>query len=43
MLLSNTEIMIMTVEEHFEMLEQIHDDRFAKQYGFLRPYKGGRA
>jgi len=26
------------VEYYFEKLEQVHDDRFAKQYGFLRPY-----
>ena len=26
------------VEDHFEMLEQVYDDRFAKQYGFLRAY-----
>jgi len=26
------------VEDHFETLEQVYDDRFAKQYGFFRPY-----
>jgi len=26
------------VEDHFETLEQIYDDRFTKQYGFFRPY-----
>ena len=26
------------VEDHFERFEQVCDDRFAKQYGFLRPY-----
>ena len=26
------------VEDHFETLEQVYDDRFAKQYGFLRAY-----
>ncbi len=26
------------VEDHFETLEQIYDERFNKQYGFFRPY-----
>ena len=26
------------VEDHFETLGQVYDERFAKQYGFLRPY-----
>ena len=26
------------VEDHFERLEQVYDDRFAKQYEFFRPY-----
>jgi len=26
------------VEDHFETLEQVYDDRFSKQYGFFRPY-----
>jgi len=26
------------VEDHFERFEQVYDDRFAKQYGFLRSY-----
>ena len=26
------------VEDHFETLEQVHDERFAKKYGFFRPY-----
>ena len=26
------------VEDHFERLEQVHDEIFAKQYGFFRPY-----
>jgi hypothetical protein len=26
------------VEDHFETLEQVYDDRFTKQYGFFRPY-----
>ncbi len=26
------------IEDHFEELEQVYDDRFAKQYGFFRPY-----
>ena len=26
------------VEDHFETLEQLYDERFAKQYGFFRPY-----
>jgi len=26
------------VEDHFERLEQVYDERFAKQYGFFRPY-----
>jgi hypothetical protein len=26
------------VEDHFEQFEQAYDDRFAKQYGFFRPY-----
>ena len=27
------------VEDHFETLEeQVYDERFAKQYGFFRPY-----
>ena len=26
------------VEDHFERFEQAYDDRFAKQYGFFRPY-----
>ena len=26
------------VEDHFEAFEQVYDDRFPKQYGFLRPY-----
>ncbi len=26
------------VEDHFEMLEQVYDERFTKQYGFFRPY-----
>jgi len=26
------------VESHFEEVEQIYDERFAKQYGFFRPY-----
>ncbi len=26
------------VEDNFETLEQVYDERFAKQYGFFRPY-----
>ena len=26
------------VEDHFETLERVYDERFAKQYGFFRPY-----
>ena len=26
------------VEDHFERLEQVYDERFARKYGFLRPY-----
>ena len=26
------------VEDHFEMLEQVYDERFVKQYSFFRPY-----
>ena len=26
------------VEDHFETLEQVYDERFSKQYGFFRPY-----
>ena len=26
------------VEDHFETLEQVYDERFAKQYGYFRPY-----
>jgi hypothetical protein len=26
------------VEDNFETLEQVYDDRFARQYGFFRPY-----
>ena len=26
------------VEDHFETLEQVHDERFSRQYGFFRPY-----
>ena len=26
------------IEDHFERFEQVYDDRFAKQYGFLRSY-----
>ncbi len=26
------------IEDHFEELERVYDDRFAKQYGFFRPY-----
>lgn len=26
------------VEDNFEMLEQVYDDRFATKYGFFRPY-----
>ncbi|MFH1083488.1 MAG: transposase zinc-binding domain-containing protein, partial [Pseudomonadota bacterium] len=26
------------VEDNFETLEQVYDDRFATKYGFLRPY-----
>ena len=26
------------VEDHFEKFERVYDDRFPKQYGFLRPY-----
>jgi hypothetical protein len=26
------------VEDYFETLEQVYDERFAKQYGFFRPY-----
>jgi hypothetical protein len=26
------------VEDHLETFEQVYDDRFPKQYGFLRPY-----
>jgi hypothetical protein len=26
------------VEDHFESLEQVYDERFARQYGFFRPY-----
>jgi len=26
------------VEDHFETFEQIYEERFAKQYGFFRPY-----
>jgi len=26
------------VEDHFDTLEQVYDERFAKQYGFFRPY-----
>ena len=26
------------VEDHFETLEQVHDEQFARQYGFFRPY-----
>ena len=26
------------VEDHFETLEQVYDERFEKQYGFFRPY-----
>ena len=26
------------VEDHFETLEQVYDERFAKKYGFFRPY-----
>ena len=26
------------VEDHFETLEQVYDERFAKRYGFFRPY-----
>ena len=26
------------VEDHFETFEQVYEDRFARQYGFFRPY-----
>ena len=26
------------VEDHFETLEQVYDERFSKQYGFFRRY-----
>ena len=26
------------VEDHFEMFEQVYEDRFERQYGFYRPY-----
>ncbi len=26
------------MEDHFETLEQVYDERFARQYGFFRPY-----
>ena len=26
------------IDDHFEELEQVYDDRFAKRYGFFRPY-----
>jgi len=26
------------VEDHFEVFEQVYDDRFERQYGFFRPY-----
>ena len=26
------------VEDYFETFEQVYDDRFPRQYGFLRPY-----
>ena len=26
------------VEDHFETLEQVYDEWFAKQYGYFRPY-----
>lgn len=26
------------VEDNFETLEQVYDERFSKQYGFFRPY-----
>ena len=26
------------VEDHFETLEQVYDERFSRQYGFFRPY-----
>ena len=26
------------IEDNFERLEQVYDERFAKQYGFFRPY-----
>ncbi|MFH1123533.1 MAG: hypothetical protein V1758_07705 [Pseudomonadota bacterium] len=26
------------VEDHFETLEQVYDERFAKRYGFFRSY-----
>ncbi|HPJ66524.1 MAG TPA: transposase [Desulfobacteraceae bacterium] len=26
------------VEDHFEKLEQVYDERFSRQYGFFRPY-----
>jgi len=26
------------IEDHFETFEQVCDDRFARQYGFFRPY-----
>jgi len=26
------------VEDHFESLEQVYDERFSKQYGYFRPY-----
>ncbi len=26
------------IEDNFEKLEQVYDDRFPKKYGFLRPY-----
>ena len=33
-----TSLFYQCVEDHFETLEQIYDARFAKQYGFFRPY-----
>ena len=26
------------IEDNFENLEQVYDDRFSKKYGFFRPY-----
>jgi hypothetical protein len=31
---------IFPIEDHFETLEQVYDERFSKQYGFFRSYAG---